>query len=389
MGTDNNNNRGHRKRLRTRFLKSEEESRSDEALLELLLTYAIPQKDIKPLARKLILEFGGLSGVLDAETERLCGVDGIKENSAVLIKLVDHIRGALKSSSSERESNKHQVNGSQPDLFVLDHVDTKSAAGGTRRGKEERIARSPKERLFAKALIKQAIEMLPRLPETESLEAVKAFLRKNLHFSAEQSRQRYTSYIVSRMFPNGDVDRALLTFAKEFEGRQELRDVCFYRFCKAEPLMYSVIQGLLLPGIGAGRIDRSRLRDYLGQLFPSAGSIGDGAQAIVEALVDSRVVKADRTKLSFGYRDILIPSFSFVLHSEFPEPGIYPIDKLESNSALRAMLWNPDRILSSLYELRNLGLIAKVSEIDSVRQFTTRYNLDQVTSRVAGEAVGA
>jgi DNA repair protein RadC len=39
------------------------------------------------------------------------------------------------------------------------------------------------------------------------------------------------------------------------------------------------------------------------------------------------------------------------------------------------MFWNPDRILSSIYELRNRGLISKVSEIDSVCQFTTRYDL--------------
>jgi len=354
----------------------------------LLLTYAIPQKDIRPVAEKLIREFGSLSAVLDAETDRLCGVDGIKENSAVLIKLVDHIRGVSNKGSSEKQSEEHQKLESQPELFVLEQAD-KNADGELRGRKEQRIIRPPRERLFAKALIKHAIEMLPRVPETESLEVVKDFLRSNLHFSAEQSRQRYTSYIVSRMFPNGDVDRALLTYAKEFKGRQELRDVCFYRFCKAEPLMYSVIQDLLLPGIGAGRVDRSRLRDYLSQLFPSAGSIGDGAQAIVEALVDSRVAKADRTTISFGYREILIPSFSFVLHSEFPQPGIYSIDQLEANAAIRTMLWNPDRILSSLYELRNLGLISKVSEIDSVRQFTTRYNLNQMTSRVAGEAVGA
>lgn len=37
-------NKGHRQRLRERFINGEAGSRSDEALLELLLTYAIPQR---------------------------------------------------------------------------------------------------------------------------------------------------------------------------------------------------------------------------------------------------------------------------------------------------------------------------------------------------------
>jgi DNA repair protein RadC len=46
--------KGHRQRLKERFLAGEPSSQSDEALLELLLTYAIPQKDVQPLARHLI-----------------------------------------------------------------------------------------------------------------------------------------------------------------------------------------------------------------------------------------------------------------------------------------------------------------------------------------------
>ena len=54
-------NKGHRQRLRERFINGEAGSRSDEALLELLLTYAIPQKDVQPLAKQLISEYGSLS----------------------------------------------------------------------------------------------------------------------------------------------------------------------------------------------------------------------------------------------------------------------------------------------------------------------------------------
>jgi DNA repair protein RadC len=65
---------------------------------------------------------------------------------------------------------------------------------------------------------------------------------------------------------------------------------------------------------------------------------------------------------------------------------MYDLARLEQNPFMRAMLWQPDQLVSALYELRNRGLLSKISEIDSVRQFTTRLTLRQVIERlVAGE----
>ncbi len=47
---------------------------------------------------------------------------------------------------------------------------------------------------------------------------------------------------------------------------------------------------------------------------------------------------------------------------------------------IRAMLWNPERLLHALYELRNQGLISKILEIDNIRQFTTKYTLAGVVA---------
>ena len=67
---------GHRERLRSRFLSGDEESRTEEGLLELLLTYAILQKDVKPLAKELITKLGSLKNVLSADLETLSNFDG-------------------------------------------------------------------------------------------------------------------------------------------------------------------------------------------------------------------------------------------------------------------------------------------------------------------------
>ncbi len=79
---------GHRSRLRERFMRGEGRNMADYELLELLLTYALPRRDVKPIAKDLIRKFGSLAGVVNADESRLTEIPGIKENTAVLLKLV-------------------------------------------------------------------------------------------------------------------------------------------------------------------------------------------------------------------------------------------------------------------------------------------------------------
>lgn len=239
-------------------------------------------------------------------------------------------------------------------------------------------APQPRSGLFGKAMLQETIDLLPRFPEAESLVEARDFLQNNLHFSGQSTRVRRAQYIVQRMFPLGYADAALRHFARLYAGKQELRDVCFYRFCQFERLMLDILNDLLLPNIGVGQLERNLLRDYLAHRFPGSANINGCALEIVNALVGAGLATADRLAISFAYRNISIPAFAFILHSEFPEPGMFDIGKLEQNQAIRSMLWKPGALLPALYELRNQNIISKVSEIDSVRQFTTRYTLDQV-----------
>lgn len=82
---------GHRKRLKARFIKSGLDDFEPHNVLELLLFYSVPRKDTNPLAHRLINRFGSLSGVFDAKPEELMKVDGITENTAVLISMVPQV----------------------------------------------------------------------------------------------------------------------------------------------------------------------------------------------------------------------------------------------------------------------------------------------------------
>ena len=82
---------GHRRRLREKFLKAGLNSLHDYEAVELLLTYAIPRMDVKPVAKSLIKKFKGLRGILDASMEELIETPGLGEHSAGLIKLTKEL----------------------------------------------------------------------------------------------------------------------------------------------------------------------------------------------------------------------------------------------------------------------------------------------------------
>ena len=79
---------GHRERLRGRFREAGADAVSDYELLELVLFRAIPQRDVKPLAKELIVKFGSFAEVVAAPPARLAEVKGMGEAAITELKVV-------------------------------------------------------------------------------------------------------------------------------------------------------------------------------------------------------------------------------------------------------------------------------------------------------------
>ncbi|MBM3299324.1 MAG: DNA repair protein RadC [Deltaproteobacteria bacterium] len=84
---------GHRTRLKERLIRDGTYSLSDVEVLELLLAYAIPRRDVRPLAGQLLDKFGSLKGVLTASAVELTRIDGIRLHTAALLRLAGEIPG--------------------------------------------------------------------------------------------------------------------------------------------------------------------------------------------------------------------------------------------------------------------------------------------------------
>ena len=79
---------GHRRRLRERFLKTRLDGLQEYEILELLLTFSIQRRDVKPIAREALRRFGSLPELFDAGGGELLDTPGFGPNTVVLVKLM-------------------------------------------------------------------------------------------------------------------------------------------------------------------------------------------------------------------------------------------------------------------------------------------------------------
>jgi DNA repair protein RadC len=63
----------HRDRLRQRLVAAGADNLPDYELLEVILFASNPRADVKPLAKDLLEQFGGLAALLSAEPDALAG----------------------------------------------------------------------------------------------------------------------------------------------------------------------------------------------------------------------------------------------------------------------------------------------------------------------------
>ncbi|MDD5772733.1 MAG: DNA repair protein RadC [bacterium] len=81
----------HRKRLKEKYKKSGFGGWQDYEVLEFALSYAIPRKDLKPIAKELMTKFKTLNGVFDADIEELKEIKGISDHTAIFIRFLKDI----------------------------------------------------------------------------------------------------------------------------------------------------------------------------------------------------------------------------------------------------------------------------------------------------------
>ena len=98
---------GHRKRLRERLARSPV-ALADYEVLELLLGYAVPRRDTKPLAKAFLEKFGSLRGVVEARDLDLRSVPGAGLGVAVFFGVLREFSSRVREGAvKDREVFSH------------------------------------------------------------------------------------------------------------------------------------------------------------------------------------------------------------------------------------------------------------------------------------------
>jgi DNA repair protein RadC len=95
---------GHRNRLLDRFAKSGLSGMHDYEIVELILTFVIPRKDTKPIAKSLINHYKTVSAIMSANSEELAQFKGIGRKSALFLSLFKEVMAYCLCEKYEKQS---------------------------------------------------------------------------------------------------------------------------------------------------------------------------------------------------------------------------------------------------------------------------------------------
>ena len=98
---------GHRQRAREKLLNLGADKLRDYEIVELMWFLIFKRKDVKPLAKELLLRFKTIDKILDAPKSELVKIKGIGEKTANAIKIIN---GIVLSAVKSRVIKRNHIN---------------------------------------------------------------------------------------------------------------------------------------------------------------------------------------------------------------------------------------------------------------------------------------
>lgn len=158
---------GHRDRLRKRFRAGGKSALGDYELLELVLFRAIPRRDVKQLAKKLIKTFGSFAEAISAPPARLREIDGVGVSVVTEFKIIQEAairlarervlnRPVLSSWKAVVDYCKASMAYSSKEQFRILFLDRKNALITDELQQEGTIDHTP---VYPREVVKRALEL--------------------------------------------------------------------------------------------------------------------------------------------------------------------------------------------------------------------------------------
>jgi hypothetical protein len=397
---DENGKKGHRERLRERFLHGDASSRTDAALLELLLSFGIPRRDVQTLAEVLLARFGDLNQVLAADPAALRAVDGVEVHVTALLKLVDHI---TQTRNSDRPSSGPQglpgsvavpaappgpalerpEPGNVPPIPLAQSEMPLNLPGQSELPLAQKAPAVRERKTIQDVLLAEGLLALKLAHEAKTPDEIQEILIKRLGQNSMETRRRYAQSIVRWFFPDGLsglLPRVWLAYQDEAIALDLLR----WSYLAQEPIMGRCVAEALFPCetglvIPATYFDKF-LQDHLGEAPPKK----------TRERLKSNLKKIGFLERAKGRPDRLLPvvpqktSFLILIHHLFAAKAVRTVElrNLVTNPFWKYLGYKSENTLRAvLREADAAGLVGKYVVADQLEQVTTCFTLDEFLER--------
>lgn len=102
--------KGHRERLRNRFMETEGEGFFKHEIIELLLFYIIPRMNTNEMAHMLLENSNNsISDLFESDINELCNIKGIGQNTALFIKFMSELSRLYPNFSGKTELSDERL----------------------------------------------------------------------------------------------------------------------------------------------------------------------------------------------------------------------------------------------------------------------------------------
>jgi len=240
-------------------------------------------------------------------------------------------------------------------------------------------------RVFNNELVEESLHALTEAHRFDSVEEWRESIIGALPQNSQEVRLRNADYILSRFAPGRVMPQALVEFAGRLAGTAALRQVAYYHFCLTERLLGDLVVAVFRPNLEAGTVQTREVDGFLQQAHPSVErSLMRFRNTCVRTLRAFGVVTSESRAepIAFAAQLPELAAFLYVLHHATNSPTMMHTTSFCDSWEAKAMLWPASTIEAMLREAHRVGLMAKLSEIDGIRQFTTHLSLEEVVHRL-------
>jgi len=210
-----------------------------------------------------------------------------------------------------------------------------------------------------------------------SFETFRGHLQHDARQNSEETRKKYASLIILRLFPERSIDGINPRAWRMYRDEKILEDLARVTTLESEPVISKFVleQVIVIPT--GSEIDNATVMDFISSEFGSYKQ--DSFNRIRQAMRHMGFVLQTRDKLTVQPISRPDNAFLILLHARLaPKPCIVRVsDILSANFWKFLGIREEATVRSILHEAEARGLIAKYVVVDQLEQITTRYSYEE------------